>query len=175
MIDTFNNTEAGDDLQEQLIAALREELAEYGAMLQLLELQQVAVIDRKPDSILELITRIEAQVALTTSCRKRREAKADGLARLAGTPQPATLRTLAPHFRPAVRPMVEALADEVNRLISHTRKKAQQNQMLLARSLELAQDLVTRLSPRSVSKTYSARGRVKIKPAAGASRLLDRS
>jgi flagellar biosynthesis/type III secretory pathway chaperone len=71
--------------------------------------------------------------------------------------------------------MVEALADEVNRLISHTRKKAQQNQMLLARSLELAQDLVTRLSPRSVSKTYSARGRLKIKPAAGASRLLDRS
>ena len=107
--------------------------------------------------------------------RKRREAAADALAGLSHLPQPATLRNLAPHFRTAVRPLVEALADEVNRLIAHTRRRAQQNQMLLARSVELTQELVSRLSPRAVSKTYSARGRVKIKPAGEASRLLERS
>ena len=74
-----------------------------------------------------------------------------------------------------MRPLIEALADEVNRLIAHTRRRAQQNQMLLARSVELTQELISRLSPKAVSKTYSAGGRVKIKPAAGASRLLERS
>lgn len=168
-------TQPPADLQEQLIVALRKELAEYGALLELLDLQQTAVLDRKPDSVLEMISRIEAQIATTHACRKQREATAAELAALSGIPQPVTLRALAPCFRSAVHPLVEALADEVNRLISHTRKRAQQNQMLLARSVELAQDLVTRLSPRSVSKTYSALGRVNIKPAAGASRLLDKS
>lgn len=175
MTDDTDNIESSTDSQERLIAALRKELAEYGALLHLLDVQQTAVLDRKPDSVLESIPQIDAQLALTQTCRKQREATADELALASGIPQPWTLRTLAPHFRPAVRPLVEALVDEVNRLISHTRRRAEQNQMLLARSVELTQDLVTRLSPRAISKTYSEKGRLKIKPAAGASRLLDRS
>ena len=163
------------DLQERLITALRNELQEYGGLLHLLDLQQAAVLERKPDDVLELIPQIEAQLAATHMCRKQREATADELAGISQIPRPATLRSLTPHFRPAVRPLVEALADEVNRLIAHTRRRAQQNQMLLARSVELTQELVARLSPCAVSKTYSAGGRVKIKPAAGASRLLERS
>ena len=175
MIANFDTAEPASDLQEQLITALRSELQEYGGLLNLLELQQNAVLERKPDSVLELIPKIEAQLATTHARRKEREATADELAKLSHAPRPATLRSLAPHFREAVRPLVEALAGEVNRLITHTRRRAQQNQMLLARSVELTQELVSRLSPRAVSKTYSARGRVKIKPAAGASRLLERS
>ena len=169
------NDETGTDVQERLVTALRSELQEYGGLLHLLDLQQTAVLDRKPDAVLDLIPKIEAQLVTTHTCLKFREATADELARLSHTLRPATLRSLAPHFREAVRPLVEALADEVNRLITHTRRRAQQNQMLLARSVELTQELVSRLSPRAVSKTYSAGGRVKIKPAAGASRLLERS
>lgn len=163
------------DLQERLLTTLRSELQEYGGLLQLLDLQQAAVLDRKPDEVLDLIQKIEAQLTATHSCRKHRETTADELAKFSNSPVPATLRSLAPHFREAVRPLVEALADEVNRLITHTRRRAQQNQMLLARSVELTQELISRLSPKAVSKTYSAGGRVKIKPAAGASRLLERS
>ena len=163
------------DLQERLITTLRSELQEYGGLLQLLDMQQAAVLDRKPDEVLNLIQKIEAQLNATHACRKLREHTADELATFSGSPVPATLRSLAPHFRPAVRPLVEALADEVNRLITHTRRRAQQNQMLLARSVELTQELISRLSPKAVTKTYSAGGRVKIKPAAGASRLLERS
>jgi flagellar biosynthesis/type III secretory pathway chaperone len=175
MTDDTSNIESPTDAQERLIAALRRELAEYGALLQLLEVQQAAVLDRKPDQVLESIPQIDAQLELTSTRRKEREATADELALATGIPLPATLRTLAPRFRPAVRPLVEALTDEVNRLIGHTRRRAEQNQLLLARSVELAQEMVSRLSPRAISKTYSAKGRVKIKPAAGASRLLDRS
>ena len=163
------------DLQEQLITALRNELEEYGGLLALFDSQQAAVLERKPDAVLEQIPRIDKQLAITAGCRKQREGTAVALANLSQLPGPATLRSLAPHFRTAVRPLVEALADEVNRLITLTRRRAQQNQMLLARSVELTQELVSRLSPRAVSKTYSARGRVKIQPAAGASRLLEKS
>ena len=97
------------------------------------------------------------------------------MALIAGLPPKTTLRTLTPHFRPALRPLIEALVDEVNRLIAQTRRCAQQNQVLLARSVELAEEMMTRLNPRAVSKTYSARGKVNIKLAAGMSRLLDRS
>lgn len=175
MSDTTQTADPPSDLQEQLITALRSELEEYGGLLSLLDLQQAAVLDRKPDNVLELIPRIDAQLATTHACRKRREASANELAGLLQVPGPATLGKLVPHFRPAVRPLIEALADEVNRLIAHTRRRAQQNQMLLARSVELTQELVSHISPRAISKTYSARGRVKIQPAAGASRLLERS
>ena len=40
----FDTPGAAPDLQEQLIAALRDELAEYGGLLQLLGLQQTAVL-----------------------------------------------------------------------------------------------------------------------------------
>lgn len=163
------------DLQEQLIVEMRAELAEYGALLHLLESQQAAIIDRKPDSVLGLIQKIEAQLATTHTCRTHREATADALGKLSGAALPATLRNLVPYFRDAVRPLVEALADEVNRLITETRRRAKQNQMLLARSVELTQELVSKLSPRAVSKTYSALGRVKIQPAAGASRLIEKT
>jgi len=175
MSDNPNTAVSQADLQEQFIAALRRELEEYGGLLHLLDEQQAAVLARKPDAVLEMIPKIEAQLATTHARRKEREATADELARLAQLPQPATLLSLAPHFRPAVRPLVEALAGEVNRLIGHTRRRAQQNQMLLARSVELTQELISRLSPRAVSKTYSSKGRVKIRPAGGASRLLEKS
>lgn len=175
MSDASHIISAPSDLQEQLITSLRSELEEYGGLLNLLERQQEAVLGRKPDSVLELVTQIDAQIASTHACRKRREATANELACLSQVQGAATLRKLLPHFRAALRPLIEALADEVNRLIAETKRRAQQNQILLARSVELTQELISHVSPRAVSKTYSARGRMKIQPAAGASRLLEKS
>jgi flagellar biosynthesis/type III secretory pathway chaperone len=163
------------DLQDQLITSLRGELEEYGGLLNLLERQQEAILSRNPDSVLELVTQIDAQIVNTHACRKRREATANELACLSQIQGPTTLRKLVPHFRAVLRPLIEALADEVNRLITETKRRAQQNQMLLARSVELTQELLSHVNPRAVSKTYSARGRMKIQPAAGASRLLEKS
>ena len=77
------------DLQERLITTLRGELQEYGGLLQLLDMQQAAVLDRKPDEVLELIQKIEAQLTATHACRKLRERTADELATLSGSPVPA--------------------------------------------------------------------------------------
>ncbi len=163
------------DLQDQLITSLRSELEEYGGLLNLIERQQEAILGRKPDNVLELVSLIEAQIATTHARRKQREATMNELACLSQIQGSATLNKLIPHFRAVLRPLIEALADEVNRLIAETKRRAQQNQMLLARSVELAQELISQVSPRAVTKTYSARGRMKIQPASGASRLLEKS
>jgi len=175
MIYAAESTHDSTDLQDSLTASLRRELGEYGALLQLITLQQEAILDRKVDRVLELSAEIEDQIEITHGYRKEREAAAEEIALFAGLSKTATLRALTPNFRPVLRPLIEALVDEVNRLIAQTRRRAQQNQVLLARSMELAEELIMRLNPRSVSKTYSARGRVNIKLAAGMSRLLDRS
>ena len=72
-------------------------------------------------------------------------------------------------------PLVQALITEVNRLITLARLRAQQNQMLLARTIELTQDIVSTLSPGTVTRTYSPQGRMKIKASAGVGRLLEKS
>lgn len=175
MSDASHIISAPADLQDQLITSLRSELEQYGGLLSLLERQQEAVLGRKPDSVLELVALIDEQIVVAHACRKRREATANELACLSQIAGSATLRKLIPHFREVLRPLIEALIDEVNRLIAETRRRAQQNQMLLARSVELTQELISQVSPRAVSKTYSARGRMKIQPASGASRLLEKS
>ena len=175
MTDSPDSTHDSLHLQEALIAALRTEVAEYGALLNLLTSQQEAVLDRKPGAVLQFSGEIEVQIKAMDRHRKTREAATDAIALVAGLPPKATLRIVIPHFRTALRPLIEALVDEVNRLIAQTRRGATQNQVLLARSVELGEEMISRLNPRGLSKTYSARGKVNIKLAAGMSRLLERS
>ncbi|MEO6739890.1 MAG: hypothetical protein ABIP20_06540 [Chthoniobacteraceae bacterium] len=110
-----------------------------GALLHLLRSQQAPIIDRKPDSVLALIQKNEAQFATTHTCRQHRQATADALGRLSSDSRPAKLRNLVPYIRDALRPLSETLADEVNRLITEASSRAQQNQMHLNRSADLGQ------------------------------------
>ena len=161
------------DLQEQLVIHLRLELEEYGGLLCHFEAQQEAILTRKPELVLEIGTRIEEQLETAKVARKKREATARGVATLAGRPEQASLKELAPFFRPAVRPMVDALTTEVNRLINQTRRRAQQNQMLLSRAMEVTQEVLRRVNPESVTRTYSPGGRLKMSAGSRPSRLLD--
>ena len=160
---------------EQFIDSLRAELQEYGELLQLFDEQQNAILQRDPDTVLATDQRIEAQMLLVRANCKERESLASQLAASAHPPVDTSLTELLPLFRAPMRPLVEALAMEVNQLITRARRRAQQNRTLLARSIEITQEILEKLSPTSVTRTYSAYGRIKIKPAAGSGRLLERS
>jgi flagellar biosynthesis/type III secretory pathway chaperone len=175
MISTFDFPGTAQELPEQLVNALRMELAEYGGLLALFDAQQKAIIDRQPDRTLELGAQIERQAQATRIRRKQRESFVEAIALTTGHPEAKVLRELVPYFPPSMRPMVEALTDEVNRLITDTRRRARQNQMLLARAMEITGELVARLSPETVTKTYSARGELKMNHTARAPRLVDHS
>jgi len=162
---------------DTLIDALRDEVQEYGGLLSLFNEQQKAILDRKPDAVLAVQEAVALQFGTIDQCRKRREKLTQEIATELGraTEPPLPLRGLIESFAEAVRPLLYALMDEVNNLILRSRRRAQQNQMLLARSIEVSQHLLQKLNPEAFTKTYSRRGRISLSGAAGASRYLARS
>lgn len=160
----------GGSLQGEVIAAMRAEVQEYGGLLQMLHEQQNAILKRQPDEVLALDEQVNAQLIATRAQRKTRETLVATLTNGAGT-----LVELLPQFREPVRPLVQALVSELNQLLARTRRRAQQNRMLLARGIEVTQEILQRLNPETVTRTYSAQGRMKLKTAGTAHRLEHQS
>jgi flagellar biosynthesis/type III secretory pathway chaperone len=147
----------------ELIAhCLRDELQEYGGLLGLFEEQQNALFRRDPNGVLVIIANIEEQAKAASVKRSRREQIVSEFASAQNRPADSTLRSLLVCFPADVRPMMEALIDEVNRLIHRTRRCARQNVMLLQKAVEMHQEALRTLKPDAFTKTYSARGQVSV-------------
>ena len=166
---------AAVDPQEQIIAALRAELEEYGGLLNVFDEQQQAILNRKPDAVLALEEKLSGQLSAVRTRRSQREGLVSTFAGDGRPPSRVSLLGAIPAFRETLRPLVEALATEINRLIALTRRRAEQNQVLLARTVEVMQEVCARLSPGAVTRTYAANGQMKIKAPVGAGRLLEHS
>jgi flagellar biosynthesis/type III secretory pathway chaperone len=148
-----------EEPKELLIELLRSELEEYGGLLALLEDQQAAIIARSPDQVLEINTSINDQMRMIQLRREAREEFAICLAIKLNQFPNSSLRELIGFFRQPIRPLIEALIDEINSLVTRARRRAQQNQMLLARSIEVMQEVLHRLNPETMHKVYGADGR----------------
>lgn len=145
--------------KELLIELLRSELEEYGGLLALLEDQQAAIVARAPDRVLEINTSINDQMRTIQMRREAREEFSASLAvRLEQAPT-STIRELIRFFRQPIQPLMDALIIEINNLVTRARRRAQQNQMLLARSIEVLQDVLRQLNPETMHKVYGADGR----------------
>ena len=139
--------------------ALRTEIAGFGTLLNLFEEQQRRLFARDTDGVLRLSGEIESHAHQMHRDRSRREQLVAEFARSHEQPVTATLRSLL-NFLPApVRPLVEALISDVNRLIHRVRRLTRQNHLLLARAVESHQDLLRTLRPDAFQQTYSAAGR----------------
>lgn len=157
----------------QLLAdALRKEVEEYGGLLNLFDQQQAALLRRDADSVLTAVGSIESQIKTIDQCRKDREAVARDCCAQIGQAIDLPLRTLVHHFAEPVQPLLNALIEEVNSLIIRAKRRAQQNQMLLSRSIEVTQQILQRLHPTGISKTYSAKGQVSVAVSDGEVRCI---
>jgi flagellar biosynthesis/type III secretory pathway chaperone len=147
------------DSIEPLIAALREELQQYGEMLALLDRQQEQVKARSADEIFQSISLIQAQAAAIQGARQHRE-KCRGITAVACCqPENAPFRDLLPLLPPNYRPLLQALVDENNQLLVRVRQRARQNHVLLRRSVELMQELLRTLFPARQTSVYNGSGR----------------
>ncbi|HEY0967431.1 MAG TPA: flagellar protein FlgN [Opitutaceae bacterium] len=151
---------------ETIADLLRAELADYGGLLNRFEDQQQSLLARDAAAVLHHTTEIEDHVRALSYSRERRETAVAALAVSLGHPMSATLRSLLPQLEPAATPLLEALIDEVNRLLHRVRRTSRHNQTLLQRSLEVQQDVLLRLRPQSFTKTYAPNGRVAVASAA---------
>jgi len=133
------------DLQT-VIQALRNELHQYGEMLALLEQQQHVAQHSGVEEILRSISHINHQSASIQLARERRKAAQRHLAAALQQPEDATFSTLIPLLPNSYQPMVSALVQENTELLIRVRERAQANQLLLRRALELMQRFITTLT-----------------------------
>lgn len=155
---------------EIIAECLRDELQEYGGLLGQFESQQEALFRRDSNGVLSSISTIEQQARAASMKRQHREETVRAFAIDQGKSADSTLRSLIGCFPSEVRPMMEALIDEINRLVHRARRKARQNSELLQRAIEMHQEALRTLRPESFTKTYSPGGRVSVAPTTPVSR-----
>lgn len=143
---------------EQLIAALREEMQQYGEMLALLDHQQEQVKARFAQEVFHSVGMIEAQAAVIQKVRTRREERRQHLAKNAAQREEASFAELISTLPPDYRPLVKALVEENNHLLARVRQRAHQNHLLLRRSLELMEGLITSLFSSLQTSVYNGSG-----------------
>jgi|ERR1017187_5109770 flagellar biosynthesis/type III secretory pathway chaperone len=149
--------ESTDNL-EPLIAALREELQQYGEMLALLDRQQEQVKARSAGEIFQSISLIQAQAAAIQDAREHREQCRGAAALACRQPENAPFTHLIPLLPPDYQPLLQALVDENNQLLGRVRQRARQNHVLLRRSVELMQELLRTLFPARQTSLYNGNG-----------------
>jgi hypothetical protein len=125
------------ELLQNLVESLREELKQYGELLAQLDLQQDQVVRRLAADLLETVSDINAQGEAVRLARHEREQRQRDLAQSLDLPGEALLTVLIPRLPHSYRPLVLALVEENNHLLTRVKQRARQNHLLLRRSLEL--------------------------------------
>jgi hypothetical protein len=132
---------------QNLIAALREELHEYGEMLARLDEQQELVMKRDAEGVLASVSTIQDQSAAIQRARELRETRQNELAQHLGMESKSEFSTIVPRLPEDYRPLLNALVAENNALLTRIQHRARQNHLLLRQSLDLMQRFLTTLFP----------------------------
>jgi len=145
-----------------LIAALREELTQYGEVLALMQEQQEHIINRAANELLVNLSAVEEQMTKVAAARDQREACRRALVASLGGTEETTFRQMTELLPEEVQPLLTALVEEINQLLQRIQKWLRQNHMLLKRSLELMNQIMQRMFPASggAAGTYSRGGQV---------------
>ncbi|MDC0156621.1 flagellar protein FlgN [Verrucomicrobia bacterium] len=143
---------------EDLLGLLRDELQEYGGLVGLLSAQQQSILNRRPESLLEINQSVQTQMEASQMLQRRRQGFVSSLASSYGEPDESSLSELVPHFPDVTQPMFQSIIEEINSLISQIRRKIEQNQRLLNRLTEVTDQILGVTDPGSHSKTYDKSG-----------------
>ena len=149
----------------QLLAeSLRTEVAEYGRLVHIFEEQQAHLLKREAADVLRTTNEIDQQVRIVAESRRAREGTTRDFARAQGLAEASTIRSLLPAVPAEARPLIEALVDDLNRLVRRVRRISRHNRLFLIRTIETHQELLRRFRPGSFTKTYSNAGSVTVAP-----------
>lgn len=140
---------------EQIAECLRDEIAEYGGLLHLFDVQQQALAARDAAAALRHGNAINAFARKLSECRARREKVTDAFALKHGLPAGTAVRSLVPLIKADARPLLMALVDETNHLLRRVRRASRRNHTLLTGAAVLQQETLLLLRASSVPKPYS--------------------
>lgn len=151
------------DKWEELADALRDELAEYGGLLSLLDEQRDAIMLRKVDALMDVNAKVQEQAASAEHFRDVREEVCARIARGLGCAPSTTVRELVGRFPVEVQGMFTALLDDGIGVTVNAKKKVERNAQFLSRAGDLNERLLIAMKPSSTTKAYNKRGSVYVK------------
>jgi flagellar biosynthesis/type III secretory pathway chaperone len=159
-------------LVEKLIAALREELQQYGEMLARLDEQQQFVVRRAAEAALQSVPLIQSQSAVLNQVRDLRFAALKELCGILNLAEESTFKDLLPHLPSDYRPLLQALVHENNELLQRIHQRVRQNHILLTRTVESMQRVINSLGVQRNTPVYNGDGSV-LMPAAGRAAIYE--
>lgn len=148
------------DFVEKLIAALRDELQQYGEMLARLDDQQELVMRRAAAAVLESVPLVLTQSAILQQAREVRFATMKELCRRLRLPSDTSFKDLLPNLPADYRPLLEALVQENNELLQRIHQRARQNHILLSRTVDSMQQVINSLGIHRPTAVYNDAGSV---------------
>lgn len=146
---------------QEIVAMLQNELQEYGGLLHLFDRQQKCIVHQDPTGFLDINVDVDEQIAKLTHCRHEREELVRQTAVALGKSKDITLSALSHSFAPEHQPLLRALIEEINDLITRTQRRTRQNRMLLAQCVESARQLLSLSNPGAIPGTYGAHGQIR--------------
>ena len=146
---------------QEIVAMLQNELQEYGGLLHLFDRQQKCIVHQDPTGFLDINVDVDEQIAKLSHCRLEREDLVRQTALALGKSKDITLSALSHSFAPEHQPLLRALIDEINDLITRTQRRTRQNRMLLSQCVESARQLLAVSNPGAIPGTYGAHGQIR--------------
>jgi flagellar biosynthesis/type III secretory pathway chaperone len=145
-----------------LIAALREEMTQYGELLALMQEQQELIINRSANELLINLHDVNQQVEKIATHREEREAARRALVQTLGGTEDTTFKQMTALLPEEYQPLLNALVEEINQLLQRIQTWVKQNHLLLQRSLDLMSKIMHTIFPTSsaAAKTYGRGGTV---------------
>ena len=146
---------------QEIVAMLQNELQEYGGLLHLFDRQQKCIVHQDPTGFLDINVDVDEQIAKLSHCRLEREELVRQTALALGKSKDITLSALSHSFASEHQPLLRALIDEINDLITRTQRRTRQNRMLLSQCVESARQLLAVSNPGAIPGTYGAHGQIR--------------
>lgn len=131
---------------QSLIESLREELKNYGAMLNLLDRQWEFLRSRAMPDVSRSIGQVQEQGVVLEEARRTRETCFRAVAQERGN-NATSFAELIPALPQVYQPLLKALVEENNELLFHVRRRARQNHLLLQHSVDMMKQVVNSLCP----------------------------
>ncbi len=151
-----------NELIEQLVKELQNELKEYGEMLALLEEQQEHLMSRRVDGVMDTVVRINEQTLVLKRAREPRELTQRQLARATGQPESSGMLALVQFLPETYAPLLQALVEENQQLLSRAQQRGRQNYLILTRAMELMRQCIGTMTPGFKPVTYGGNGVVQL-------------
>lgn len=142
----------------ELIEALRNELEAYGELHRLIDHQKDTLLKRNPQDLYDSVEALEKHIqAMRPICDFRKS-----LQDQQSTNPDVSLKVLIQSAPYDLQPLLEALHDEISRLLENSRNHMRRNQLMMNRARQINEQLQQTLFPnQSAPSVYGTRGNLR--------------